>query len=1213
MEEFEKSSLRYVKKVNINPEMAHQKILSRIKDGSKVLEIGPASGAMTKIISEEKKCQVFIVEYDKDCFENAIQYAVDGICGDVENEDWINKFKNQKFQYITFVDVLEHLRQPWETLKRASELLAEDGSILISIPNVSHNSVIIQLLNNRFIYQDTGILDYSHLHHFTFTELQNLVESMGYLSVYLDATYISVGKNEFDISYKDVDPLIAELLKTRPFGEVYQHIIEIKKKEYVEANNIEIENRLGMPKEYVPISEQDMQETTNSTEDIMDILLKDPNFFFSTNEEISRLRLEINDLYNAIPQIENVKNIRNRLFEMQQEVKEKNNHIRVLQNEIDDRNKQITNLQNGIEEEKHSKDYYISQLQSEVEERNLHIKKLDGQIIEIERQRDKLQGDIRKVQKNLEENINILNSENKEFRDHIEILQRELNHSEGHVKALEDIVDQRNATISDIENRLNNITAERDALSYTRDLYEHEKNTKAYKIGKKLQKMYDGVLPHDSKRRFKLRIAYNYIQNPSLMKSVLTPANKKLIKSLLKENGIHAATDKYDEILKQQKDIFDDEQKQKELLEIFEKEENRIVFDIVDNPTVSIVIPVYNQFSYTYKCLRSIKENSGDVSYEIILGDDCSTDNTQKINRIVENITVIRNEKNLRFLLNCNNAAASARGKYILFLNNDTQVKEGWLKALLDTFEAHNDAGMVGSKLIYPDGRLQEAGGIIWKDASAWNYGHGQDPEASEFNYVKEADYISGAAIMINTDLWKKIGGFDTRFVPAYCEDSDLAFEVRKQGYKVYYQPKSVVIHFEGVSNGTDVSTGLKSYQISNSKKFAEKWKKELEDKHSNNGENVFVARDRSVDKKCILFIDHYVPQYDKDAGSRTVFAYLKMFVQKGYNVKFIGDNFYRDEPYTTTLQQMGIEVLYGPYYAQNWQTWIKNNAEYMDYIFMNRPHISVKYVDFVKKVTKAKIIYYGHDLHYLRLEREYDLTGEVKTIEQSKVFYNQEYDLMRKSDVVYYPSEVEVNEIKKQDDTVNAHVLTPYIFTDVQEEPFNYVQRKNLLFVGGFTHGPNVDAVVWFCNEILPKIKKIIPDIVFGIVGSNAPESIKKLDGKNIKVYGFVSDEKLHELYKSSMIAVIPLRYGAGIKGKVVEAMSQGVPIVTTTCGAEGIVNSENILCIEDDPDKMAQIICDLYKNQDKLETISKASYKYIKNYYSEDVAWNGIKKEFE
>ena len=225
-------------------------------------------------------------------------------------------------------------------------------------------------------------------------------------------------------------------------------------------------------------------------------------------------------------------------------------------------------------------------------------------------------------------------------------------------------------------------------------------------------------------------------------------------------------------------------------------EHGKLHFDYVEHPTVSIVIPVYNQIHYTYACLLSILENTKDVTYEIIIADDVSTDATKELSLYAENLVICRNKTNQGFLRNCNQAAKAARGKYVMFLNNDTQVTPGWLSSLVNLIESDPTIGMVGSKLVYPDGRLQEAGGIIWSDGSGWNYGRLDDPEKPEYNYVKDVDYISGAAILLSTDLWKQIGGFDELFAPAYCEDSDLAFEVRKAGYRVVYQPLSKVIHF---------------------------------------------------------------------------------------------------------------------------------------------------------------------------------------------------------------------------------------------------------------------------------------------------------------------------------------------------------------------------------------------------------------------------------
>ena len=631
-----------------------------------------------------------------------------------------------------------------------------------------------------------------------------------------------------------------------------------------------------------------------------------------------------------------------------------------------------------------------------------------------------------------------------------------------------------------------------------------------------------------------------------------------------------------------------------------------------ENPVVSIIIPVYNQFEYTYNCIASVIRECKGIEYEIILADDKSTDETSKISTKITGLVIKRNSENLRFLLNCNDASKSAKGKYILFLNNDTIVHENWLSSLIEIAEGDDKIGIVGSKLVYADGTLQEAGGVIWSDASGWNYGNKDDPNKPEYNYLKDVDYISGCSIMVRRNLWDDIGGFDEHFTPAYCEDSDLAFTVRKKGFRVVYQPLSVVTHFEGVSNGTDTNSGQKQYQIINSKKFAEKWKTVLAKEHLTHPYEIFNARDKSAGKPCILFIDHYLPTFDQDAGSRTVYEYLKLFVKMGYNVKFLPDNFHRTPKYTEALEQLGIEVLYGNEYANHWREWIKDNSKRINFVFTNRPHISAKYIDFLREYTDAKIVYYGHDLHSLREMREYELTKNKDLIESSKKWKSIEYSIMRLADLSYYPSKVEQDYIKKDAPELNVKVLTPYIFSDVVTPDYKLSNRKDIMFIGGFNHKPNVDAVVWFAEKVLPLVMKKLPSLVWNIMGSHPSQEVLDLQSSKITVHGFVTDEELANFYGSSRLAIVPLRYGAGIKGKVIEAMNYGIPILTTSVGAEGILNSEEFLAIEDGAEDFAKRLIALYNDEEKLREMSTAGCDYIRKYYSPENAMKIIKEDF-
>lgn len=634
-------------------------------------------------------------------------------------------------------------------------------------------------------------------------------------------------------------------------------------------------------------------------------------------------------------------------------------------------------------------------------------------------------------------------------------------------------------------------------------------------------------------------------------------------------------------------------------------------------PLVSIVIPCYNQVHYTYACLQSILENTGDVTYEVILADDVSTDATARLDQFVEGLVICRNETNQGFLKNCNQAAGAARGEYIMFLNNDTKVTPGWLSSLVELIRSDDTIGMAGSKLVYPDGRLQEAGGILWSDGSGWNYGRLDDPDKAEYNYVKDVDYISGAAILLPTALWKQIGGFDQRFAPAYCEDSDLAFEVRKAGKRVVYQPLSKVIHFEGVSNGTDVNgPGLKRYQVENSKKLKEKWAEEFKLQCVNTGSpNPFRARERSQGKPVVLVVDHYVPTFDRDAGSKTTFQYLKMFLKMGYVVKFLGDNFLHEEPYSGVLQQMGIEILYGQEYAAGIWDWLKNNGDQIDFAYLNRPHIAAKYVDYIKDYTNIKVIYYGHDLHFLRLSREYELTGDIQIKREADYWKSVELTMMYKAAVSYYPSYVEVEAIHAIDAGIKAKAITAYVYdrflTEIRDD---FAQREGLLFVGGFAHPPNGDAVLWFAREIFPKIREQLPRADFYVVGSKVTEEIQALEqpGNGIIIKGFVSEEELERLYAGCKLVVVPLRYGAGVKGKVVEAIYNGAPIVTTPTGAEGIPNVDQVLRIADGAEAFADAVVKLYQDAAMCRLLCHRTQEYIKKYFSMDGAWEVVKEDF-
>lgn len=634
-------------------------------------------------------------------------------------------------------------------------------------------------------------------------------------------------------------------------------------------------------------------------------------------------------------------------------------------------------------------------------------------------------------------------------------------------------------------------------------------------------------------------------------------------------------------------------------------------FPVYENITVTIIIPVHNQFVYTYNCLKSILNNTEHVAYEIILADDCSTDDTKQIEKVTSGIRILHNKQNLSFLKNCNQASRHARGKYILFLNNDTQVLLNWLHPLVQLMEKNREAGMTGSKLLYPDGKIQDAGGVIWKDGTALNFGRGRETDDPECNYVREVDYITGASMMIRRALWEEIGGFDERYTPAYCEDSDLAFEVRKRGKKVLYQPASEVVHFEGMSNGKSTDSGIKAYQPINMRKFWLKWEETLEQENHTIENDFLPIRDRKGLRKTILFFSETIPKYDCDAGSRTIFSYLKIFLKKGYIVKFVPSDFILHEPYTSELQQMGIEVFTEASYKRTMNQWILENKGDIDFVFFNYPNCAFKHIRILKN-TPAKVFYYGHDLHFLRHQREYELSGDVSKQELSKKVYEKEKYVIEHADMVYYPSEFEAEIVKEKFRKDQVRAVPAYTFDMDKEMPYYHPElRKGIIFVGGFGHSPNVDAVLWFARHIYPPIYEKLK-VPFYIVGSNEPYEILQIKHPGIIHKGFVTTDELTELYQSVKMAVIPLRYGAGVKGKVVEALYHGIPMVSTHVGIEGIPEAEKYVSVADTKEDFVRQLMELYVDNKKLKELSLGGQKLIEKYYSENAVWDVIGKDF-
>ncbi|MGI4746040.1 MAG: glycosyltransferase [Janthinobacterium lividum] len=624
-----------------------------------------------------------------------------------------------------------------------------------------------------------------------------------------------------------------------------------------------------------------------------------------------------------------------------------------------------------------------------------------------------------------------------------------------------------------------------------------------------------------------------------------------------------------------------------------------------DAPQVSIIIPIYGHLHETWRCLATIMLMTETVTYEVIVADDRPSRPVAPILR-ASGITVIINNENQGFLANCNSAAKRARGPDILFLNNDTTVRQNWLAPMVAVMNDDVRVGLVGCKLLNPDGSVQEAGGIIY--STGWGDPFGSRDVATRgcYNYARDVDVVTGACFMVRQSLFDRLGGFDGRYNPAFYEEFDLATSIRNAGYRIVYQPASEVYHHGSASYGIEVRDRqtLKNHAV-----FCKKWATLLA--HQPAPEDPpFLSRQRPSPRGTILVVDDKVPEYDKHAGAVTLFQYLGLFRELGLRVVYAPHDGEPAEPYTRVLQQRGIEVLHRPDTLHNW---IRKNGCFVDFVWVARPDVTAPIMPWLKRHTGAKILYYTHDLHYLREQRRYQLEGNVWALQESERLKPIELAIFGEVDCVMTPSEDEAREILREVPDANVVVIPPYLYGDttIVGAPDDLAERQDIIFIGGFDHTPNVDAAIWLVQDIMPLVWQERPETTLWIVGNVPPHSVKALEGARVRVTGFVPD--LDPYLQRGRVSLNPLRYGAGVKGKIVTSLQAGIPVVTTPCGNEGIqLRDGQDALIGESAAELAEAALRLLRDPALCDRLIQSGADVVRTRFSKELARRRLRELF-
>lgn len=642
--------------------------------------------------------------------------------------------------------------------------------------------------------------------------------------------------------------------------------------------------------------------------------------------------------------------------------------------------------------------------------------------------------------------------------------------------------------------------------------------------------------------------------------------------------------------------------KPKQILNI---EKKTIVFNSSEKPIVTIIIPFYNEIDYTRNCLYYLHKNLSETyPYEIILIDDNSNDDCDLSH--IKGIKIIKNEENLGFLRNINKGINASKGDYIYLLNNDTEVQEKFLDELFYVFENFKNVGAVGSMLLNPNKTLQEAGSVFMKAIDIDNIARKKFPFYPEINYIYKVDYCSGSSL-----LFKKyndngtINLLDEQFAPAYFEETDFCFQLKYiQNKQIYYTPFSKVLHFNGVTYNSkknkDESKLKKKEELfkTNFEKFKIKWQNEL------NAIQATTIPERiceMYDNKSVVVFAGMIPEFDKDSGSNRLKEIIDAYTELGYHVTIIVKFTYIDNPYITYFQRKGVNVFYEHKKFTSIEKYLKNQKLNPSIAWFYSPDIFMKHYNIAKKYcSNAKLVYDMVDIHHLRIQRSIEVEPNRISLRKKYIKYKKiETKAAALADYVIAISDFEKNYMKNFCADSKLKIISNIHYPKIDcSKTWPFEKRKDILFIGS-THTPNIDAVYYLYNEIMPIVWNELPDLKVNIIG-NIVEQVNDIDDSRFIFQGYVPD--IEEFFISNKLMIAPLRYGAGVKGKIGQAFEYYLPVVTSSIGAEGmhLVNTKNAL-IDDTAEGFANAILKLYLNKEIWLELQKNSENSLKPFSKE------------
>lgn len=602
----------------------------------------------------------------------------------------------------------------------------------------------------------------------------------------------------------------------------------------------------------------------------------------------------------------------------------------------------------------------------------------------------------------------------------------------------------------------------------------------------------------------------------------------------------------------------------------------------VRKPVVSIVVVSRDQFAEVHACIAALAAAAPRVPCEIVLCDNCSTDETIVARAVLPpSVRIFRTPERVSDVRALRAGQALASGRLVLFLHARARLSPGSIDAMVGAFEADATVGAVGAVIENPNGTIAAAGVAVLANGRLAGVGEGLPKDHPAVQVRQAADAVLSHAAMIDRALWARVGGPDEACPDSPHADADLALRIRRAGRRVVVETDArAVLAIDPDTLVAGDGFEERSRAADGARRLRAGWAEILSGPlHASDDPLLHPPVKR------VLVIDHAYPAPHVDAGSAAVVSHIRALRDLGHQVLFIPGGPPEGPPDAVRLlRDLGVECYHQPF-ARGVEDLLAREGGRLDAIYIHRFANARGYLDACRRLAPAAhIVFSLADLHFLRAEREAAVRGEAADPAAAAALRSEELALAARADAVITHSSYEAGLLAEAVPEARVHVVPWALAARPVTRPF--AERSGIAFIGSYQHAPNVDAARWLVDEIMPLVRQEAPEIVLHLVGAGLPPDVVG-PGDGVIVRGWVED--LHEdVFSQVRLTVAPLRFGAGLKGKVLDSLASGVACLMTPCAAEGLPRITKLQpWIINGPEAFARAIIDQHKG---LEATSEA-----------------------